>query len=760
MILGLLAFMGFFLMQSSSAEYSQAALSCYATSAMQLAEAATDEAFFHLEEELAGAKKAELLKQCEHSTLPYEPNDTAGHVPSLTGQFPDLAPYVTQANGLTLTHYRRQGLKVESILVNLDSVRPIDHSWFALEDCVYRPKDRLQSFNTKMSRDFQLGLTLTTTVSLRVGTKKRKFVMQSSRDVKVVNVGPIGRNYSLYSCIGIDLRVQDDVYNDLSRGNGRLVLWNIPFQSRVYVHGPAVIGVENPDRYETDNDDGAFIVNNPDVYPGVNHAFQYDVTYAGLSYLPYPGRALWKKNSMFGGPTMEDLAEMTADEQAMYKHNTYKFKGYIPKLNSSWSELSAWVNFGKEYIRGHAKKQVFLPAGPFCRLPWRFVGEKPPNWNNQINDGFPRPSNEMKLEHRFMRDDDSVNDNTRIYSDLRRFRLYQLGTLVASQKFSGYPQPVMPEFSLSYGNPRDSEGILDSIWILTENVFKTFWDAVSAAPRMLYIGGESLVRLIIKPKDPTVNQEVDFNKVKNFFPNNFKSFPKAAVRKFRDVSEIPVDKDGVWLLDGLYWLDFFQTPGDVVYKGKGVIFVGDWVPNRQGTIRGNILRYRDPANPTSPGENHLTLVYYPMPGTGTLPEDPAYLNQCQLVIEGKGKIIEASVFSFAGIRSEGGTLTDQEYLSMGMNPNLPTKKWQVDFNLLQSKVNSICGNYVNFFMKKHRLNGDLWVFHETNNPFYYNSQTNQLKAVYGEADEVMAHTVHFSPKPQHMAYSGGGFGEE
>ena len=50
LILGLLAFMGIFLMQSSSAEYSQAAISVYRTMARQLAEAAAEEAFVMLEE--------------------------------------------------------------------------------------------------------------------------------------------------------------------------------------------------------------------------------------------------------------------------------------------------------------------------------------------------------------------------------------------------------------------------------------------------------------------------------------------------------------------------------------------------------------------------------------------------------------------------------------------------------------------------------------------------------------------------------------
>ena len=82
LILGLLAFMGLFLMQSSSTEYSQAAMSCYATMAHQLAEAVADEAFVALEKDLKTIKKPPLLRQCQTSE-PLAPGGAGGSTGSI-----------------------------------------------------------------------------------------------------------------------------------------------------------------------------------------------------------------------------------------------------------------------------------------------------------------------------------------------------------------------------------------------------------------------------------------------------------------------------------------------------------------------------------------------------------------------------------------------------------------------------------------------------------------------------------------------------
>ena len=63
LILGLLAFMGLFLAQSSSAEYSQAAVSVYRTMGRQLAEAAADEAYVLLEERFKDKTETGFLQQ-------------------------------------------------------------------------------------------------------------------------------------------------------------------------------------------------------------------------------------------------------------------------------------------------------------------------------------------------------------------------------------------------------------------------------------------------------------------------------------------------------------------------------------------------------------------------------------------------------------------------------------------------------------------------------------------------------------------------
>ena len=56
-VLGLLAFMGLFLMQSSSVEYSQTSMSVYRTMGRQLAEAAAEEACVLVEERFKDKSK-------------------------------------------------------------------------------------------------------------------------------------------------------------------------------------------------------------------------------------------------------------------------------------------------------------------------------------------------------------------------------------------------------------------------------------------------------------------------------------------------------------------------------------------------------------------------------------------------------------------------------------------------------------------------------------------------------------------------------
>ncbi|MBP7632703.1 hypothetical protein KBA41_00935 [Candidatus Ozemobacteraceae bacterium] len=782
LILGLLAFMGMFLKQTTSTEYTQAAFSVYATMAQQLAEAAADEATVQLyklfKDGSEDGKKGPLLRQL--STSDYrDKGGSTGLNPTLLDVLPPFKNYVTQTNALISLHMTRAGFEIEKVQPRITDCRPIDHRPLSKPECVYTPKDRAdKSFDNTMTRDFYLSVGFDVTVAVTSGLKKSRFLFQITRDMKVVNVGPIGRNYTLYSCLGVDPRDSSEVANDLSRGNGRLVLWNHPYQSRVYIHGPAVIGLENSDTNPGSTDKaemyGAFMQTSTDGRPGFNLAFQYSDTYNGLSYLPFPARALWEGRDYAWwnnlDNTKKDLETMSDSEKQMFEHNTYK-KGYLPQREkTTWSDLGKFLTTGiselqKEYIRGTRKKQVFFPAGPFCRFPWKYVPQrrKAAFAPNQIEDTWPDPDPDLRIEHRNLFNDADVDEQTKIYAEVRHFIIRNAAGIRILDTTNNYPRLEMPEFSLNYGNFRDAEGLFDALWSGVKDLAVGAWRNITTPAKLLWHAGGSLVGLVIKPQDPKSPTAMNDSDLRNFYPTNFKYFFKAATHKLKSTAEIPKDKDGFWILDGLYWLDTFETSGPVVYKGKGMIFVGD--NYKPAVIRGNIIAAR--ASDGTRSDSHLTIVYYPFNSNGTLPD----LNQCQLIIEGKGKKIEASVFSLAGIRTTDGAMSEQDFRDCGLNPEDIPAKWSTSLKLpdLRDKVNSIIGNYCNFFMKKSRIDGDLWVFHDVNNPLFFTKTADKTWTINQfledqerdndakpntEAHEIAAHVVVMSPRIQHLHFSG------
>lgn len=786
LILGLLAFMGMFLKQTTSTEYTQAAFSVYATMAQQLAEAAADEATVQLyklfKDGTEDGKKGPLLRQLALSEYPGNGGNT-GKNPNLKDILPSFKNYVTQTNALISLHMTRAGFEIEEVLPRLTDCRPIDHRPLSKPECVYTPKDRAdKSFLNTMSGDFYLSIGFDVTVAVTSGLKKSRFKFQITRDMKVVNVGPIGRNYTLYSCLGVDPRDSSAVMNDLSSGNGRLVLWNHPFQSRIYIHGPAVIGLENPDTNPNSTDKaekyGAFMQASTDGKPGFNLAFQYSDTYNGLSYLPFPARSLWEGRDYSWWNNVanhkNDVSGLENDEERksakdLYGHDTY-IKGYIPQREKTfWADLGKFLSSGiqemyKEYVRGTYKKQVFFPAGPFCRFPWKYVPQrrKAAFAPNQIDDTWPEPDPDLRIEHRNLFNNDDVDEQTKIYAEVRRFVIMNnFGTriIIPNNDYT----PKNPEFSLNYGNFRDAEGLFDALWSGVKDLAVGAWQNIITPAKLLWHAGSSLVGLVIKPQDPKSPTAMNDTDLRNFYPTNFKYFFKAATHKLKSTAEIPRDKDGIWILDGLYWLDTFETFGPVVYKGKGMIFVGD---NFQpAVVRGNIIAAR--ANDGTRSDSHLTIVYYPFNSNGTLPD----LNQCQLSIDGTGRIIEASVFSLAGIKTTEGIMDEKAFRDCGLNPEDLTPKWKTTLKLrdLRSKVNTIIGNYCNFFMKKSRIDGDLWVFHDVNNPLYFTETAPNVWTInqfledkerdsdtkpVTEAHEIAAHAVVMSPRIQHLYFSG------
>lgn len=777
LILGLLSFMGLFLMQSSSEEYSQAAMSVYSTITQQIAEAAADECFLALEEQFRDpsnlGKMGPLLRQGREAK--FFPEKT-GLNPSLLDILPDFAPYVTQTNYLISHHITRANFFIESIKASIMDFRPIDYRPINLPSCIYRPKDRQNPYWSSMSNDFQLSLGITVIAGYKVGRRKHKVKYQVTRDIKIINVGPIARNYTLFSIFGPDLRnIQDEILNDFQKGNGRLVLWNHPYQSRVYLHGPAVIGIENPDYDPSlpERFQWAFTKKDPNGRPGINHAFQYSITYNGLSYIPFPARALWEPKKIFGGSVagldfINDLQDMTEAEKLAFKNNTY-IRGFIPRGDREiWSQVNEFLSsFGdantKDYLRGRRVKQLFLPAGPFCRFPWRYVPDRVPSYfePNRIAESWPNPDPHIRIEHRWVPGDDSYDKETKIYAELLHFKIIKGFELMQV----GYPQLRYPEFSLCYGNHRDPETIGEKFIEIFSSLARSCWYVVTTPARWTLTGLESVYRSIVKPRDPTIPGGIDERNHINLYPTNFKDFNLATTLRLKSVRDIPKDpQDGkTWILDGVYSLDSFITDEDVLYRGKGIIYVGIYNPNASPdgnfVIRGNILKapnYRD--------SSHLTLVYYPRSidsQTGEFGGWPDF-DRAQIVIDGHGKVIEASVFSLAGIRTRSGIISDEELISLGLNPAETTKKWMTNFKApqlaqLQSKVNMIVGNYVTYFVKKSRLDGDLWIMHDILSPFYAKKDQSGvyiIKEDLDESDELLMHTVHLSPKIQHMYISG------
>ena len=264
LILGLLAFMGIFLMQSSSAEYSQSAISVYRTMARQLAEAAAEEAFVMLEERFKDKSENGpfqlLLHQAASSQTPANGGVT-GLNPTLLGDFNDMKDKVTQVLTLKDYHMTRAGFEIEKILPSIKDCRPIDQGPLNDEKNYYRSPDRQKGFDNNYSRDWYLTLQLDITIALQK-RRKLKIDYTISRDVKVLNLAPIARNFSLFSILTHRITSTDPatIQNTLVRemnmpdnNGGRLVLWNQPFQSRVYMHGPTIIALENPE-YATDRD--------------------------------------------------------------------------------------------------------------------------------------------------------------------------------------------------------------------------------------------------------------------------------------------------------------------------------------------------------------------------------------------------------------------------------------------------------------------------------------------------------------------------
>jgi hypothetical protein len=202
----------------------------------------------------------------------------------------------------------RAGFEIEKIIPTIKDLRPIDQGPLNDPANYYRSPDRTDPFDNAYSRDWYLTLKLDVTVALH---KKRtlKIDYTISKDVKLLNLGPVGRNFSLFSILTHRIpsadaaTVQNVIRNEMNSPDtqgGRLILWNQPFQSRVYLHGPSIIALENPELARDRPGYGAYnLFGEDNSRPGPNNAFQYSDTFYGFSY--YPRRFCCKQQLCFLG---------------------------------------------------------------------------------------------------------------------------------------------------------------------------------------------------------------------------------------------------------------------------------------------------------------------------------------------------------------------------------------------------------------------------------------------------------------------------
>lgn len=780
LILGLLAFMGLFLQQSSSTEYSQAAISVYRTMGRQLAEAAAEEACIMLEERFRDKTVTGFMQQLlwqASSSQPPKLGGATGLNPTLLHDFSDLKDKVTQVLTLKDYHMTRAGFTIEKILPSVKDLRPIPQG--ALDDDAnyHHSPDRTTKFDNNYSRDWYLTIQLDVTVSLQ---KQRKFKIDYtiSRDVKMLNLGPMARNYTVFSILGHRIptgdpaRVQEVLRHEMNmpdRAGGRMFLWNTPFQSRVYLHGPSIIALENPQLANDRPGYGAYnIYPEANAQPGVSNAYQYSDTFYGLSYFPTFGRAIFPPKRIWdsiavwwrgGKQTKED----DIAHKGLFEKSTV-YGGLMPKKGRSFSEAFGDISsrdLQDTYFRGTNINQKFMPGGPYCRTPWKYVsatlmGEDRylPNskedYSGAVNKLFPKDDQHLRIEHRWSPDDTAIAEQSRIYA-----RTYKIKYNTITNNITTPPAEEMMDFSLSYYNDPDPEGFLGKLGYSFTALGESFWSTMTLPFQAISIVASPLISRFWPGEDRLVSADAE-QVFKNLFPSNFKyNFRGVATRKFKDETEIPRDENGRWLLNGIYWLDSFQLDESISYVGTGTILVSKYNPDRPFKIKGNIIAVKGSDGVTPTG--HLNIFYHPYSPTATDISDRL------LVIEGSGNCIEASVFSCYGLKTNGGDIAD--LTTVGMPADQPMDKWDGDcLTKVANQSNMIFGNYVNFFMSKNQQQGDLWVVHNFNSPLYFDKVGDKFRIVQERLDaseenrkayELATHEFFLSPKIQHVGITGG-----
>jgi hypothetical protein len=609
--------------------------------------------------------------------------------------------------------------------------------------------------------------------------------------MKLLNLGPIARNFSFFSILSHRIPSADAAtiqnvirteMNSPDTAGGRLVLWNQPFQSRVYLHGPSIIALENPELARDRPGYGAYNLYDPEnSIPGPNNAFQYSDTFFGFSYYPTIGRAIFPPDSslkklglLFGlsepKPDKGDSDDLASNYPNIGEHSTIK-GGLLPNREIGfWDKLKTIDSNGIQdtYFRGTNVNQKFLPAGPFCRTPWKYVSPALEGEDrylpNSLADhsmaeklNFPEDDQYLRLEHRWKKDDPDVAKASQIYA-----RSYKVKLNNVSNSIQTPPSEELIEFSLSYYNDPDPNSLLGKIGAVFSNLGERLWTRLILPFEGISVLASPLISKVFgNGEDSYIEAGVE-DQYENLYPTNFKFNMRGIVtKKFADENELALaisDENGNWVLNGVYWLDSFQIEDmPVTYIGTGTIVITKFDPARPMRIRHSIVCEKADDGVTPLG--HLNIIYHPYRQSVTDTSDR------MLEIDGSGITIEASVYSCYGIKTQDGNIPNPT--AVGMDPSQTLAEWEA--NQFITKVigatNIIMGNYINTYMNKHHQRGDLWVIHNVNNPLYFDRVGgNNFEIIQKSIDESPAarnnyemkvHELYMSPKIQHVATIGG-----
>ena len=178
-------------------------MSLYRTVGRQIAEAAADEAAVQVEQlfkQKTDLFDKLLLLASNSVSLQEEMTgvvNNSGYTSFAHDTLSDLTDYVTVTEKLDAM---KSGFVIDKVLPSISEVRPISQGPLDDRKAFYRPKDRDEAhpFDVGASRDFCCTLQIDVTLSLKKQSKM-KIQYRIARDIKLINIAPMARNYSYYS---------------------------------------------------------------------------------------------------------------------------------------------------------------------------------------------------------------------------------------------------------------------------------------------------------------------------------------------------------------------------------------------------------------------------------------------------------------------------------------------------------------------------------------------------------------------------------